>query len=118
MSIGHRIKELRTARAWTLEELSERSGVDIGTISALERRNSQKSQYFPAIANAFGLTVDQLGELLMAPSTDLEANTIGRKLQRDKWLQEGESILLSLNSVQRAQMVANMRSFKPYLDRN
>jgi transcriptional regulator with XRE-family HTH domain len=57
---GHRIKELRTDRGFTLEKLSELSGVDIGTISALEVRNSSRSKYFPPLAEALGVSLDVL----------------------------------------------------------
>ncbi len=45
---------------WTLEQLSERSGVDVGTISALENRDSKRTQYASTIARAFGLTAEAL----------------------------------------------------------
>lgn len=60
MGLGKEIRRQRTLRGWTLEKLSERSGVDIGTISALEKRDSTKSKYARALASAFGLSVDEL----------------------------------------------------------
>lgn len=60
MALGKRIRQEREARGWTLERLSEASEVDIGTISALEVRDSQRSKYSRQIARAFGLTVEQL----------------------------------------------------------
>lgn len=36
--------------------------VDVGTISALEVRDSSRSQFFPQIAKAFGLTLEQLAD--------------------------------------------------------
>lgn len=44
----------------TLEQLSDASGVDVGTISALENRDSAKTKYAVAIAEAMGITVEQL----------------------------------------------------------
>lgn len=44
----------------TLEYVSEKSGVDIGTISALENRDSSRSKFFPAIAKGLGMTFDEL----------------------------------------------------------
>jgi phage repressor protein C with HTH and peptisase S24 domain len=61
MGLGKTIREARTAKGWTLEQLEEKSGVAAGTISALENRDSSRSQYFPALAKALGLTVEQLG---------------------------------------------------------
>lgn len=60
MGLGKQIRHYRTARALTLDALAERSGVDVGTISALEMRDSQRSKFAVAIARALGLTVDQL----------------------------------------------------------
>lgn len=60
MSLGKRIRFYREKARWRLEDLSARSGVDGGTINALEMRNSKRSNYTPAIAAAFGLTVEQL----------------------------------------------------------
>lgn len=60
MSTGSQIRKYRKMLKWTLERLSEASGVETGTISALENRNSQRSEKFPSIAKAFGLTVEQL----------------------------------------------------------
>lgn len=60
MALGSEIRKQRTMRQWTLEDLSERSGVDVGTISALEIRDSTRSKYAVAIAGALGMSVDQL----------------------------------------------------------
>ena len=45
---------------FTLAQLSEMSGVDVGTISALEIRDSSRSKYFSPLAKAMGLSVEQL----------------------------------------------------------
>ena len=60
MGLGKTIKAHRLARGWTLEKLEELSGVAAGTIHALEARDSSRSQYFPPIARAMGLTVEEL----------------------------------------------------------
>lgn len=60
MTLGERISYYRRKAGWTLEQLSDRCGVDVGTISALENRRSLRSKYAVAIANAFGLSADQL----------------------------------------------------------
>jgi len=60
MGLGDRIRHYRKKVGWTLEKLSELSEVDVGTISALEKRGSKRSQYAVPIASAFGLTVNQL----------------------------------------------------------
>ena len=62
MSIGKQIKHYRTKLNWKQDTLADLSGVASGTISALEIRDSARSEFFPAIARAFGLTVEQLAD--------------------------------------------------------
>lgn len=60
MALGSRIRHYREKSKLTLEQLSERSGVDVGTISALENRDSSRSKYATAIAQGLGMTVEML----------------------------------------------------------
>lgn len=60
MALGKQVKKYREKLNLTLEALSDRSGVDIGTISALENRDSKRSEKGPALAKGLGLTLDQL----------------------------------------------------------
>lgn len=60
MALGKNIRQMRLARGWDLAALSERSGVDVGTISALEMRDSKRSQFVAHFAEAFGVTLSQL----------------------------------------------------------
>lgn len=60
MGLGKEIRRQRLAKGWTLEKLEEESGVAVGTISAIETRDSMRSQYFPQLARALGMTVEQL----------------------------------------------------------
>lgn len=60
MALGARVRFYREYRRWTLEDLAERSGVDVGTISALENRNSKRSNFAQPLAGAFGLSIEQL----------------------------------------------------------
>lgn len=60
MSLGKNIRARREALGWTLEDLADRSGVELGTISALEVRGSTRSKFAGALAAALGVTVDQL----------------------------------------------------------
>lgn len=60
MALGKNIKRMRAQLGWTLEQLSERSGVEVGTISALEVRDSKRSQFGTAIAKAFGVSIESL----------------------------------------------------------
>lgn len=60
MALGSRIRFYRQKLHWTLEQLSELSGVEVGTISALEKRDSKRSEFGGRIAKAFGMTLDEL----------------------------------------------------------
>src|SRR5690606_19344030 len=60
MALGKNIRMLRELRGYTLERLSELSGVDVGTISALEVRDSARSKYAPAIARALNVSLEEL----------------------------------------------------------
>lgn len=62
MAIGKQIKLYRGRLGWKLKELSELSGVEVGTISALEIRDSKKSDFFLPLAAAMGLTLEQLAD--------------------------------------------------------
>lgn len=68
MALGARIRHYREKSGLTLDQLSERSGVDVGTISALENRDSSRSKFASAIAAAFGMSM----EMLEDPARDLD----------------------------------------------
>ncbi len=121
-------------RGWTLEELSDASGVDVGTIGALEVRDSKRSEKFPAIAKALGLTLEQLADETYTPPPVKQIkyppnegqspplarqHTVrmipDRRAAHDKWTAEALEIMLSLDVGQRQGMVAKMREFKHFL---
>lgn len=60
MALGARLKHFRTKAGFTLEQLSERSGVDVGTISALENRDSTRSKYAKDLARGLNLPLESL----------------------------------------------------------
>lgn len=60
MALGKQIQKHRKDKGWTLEQLSEASGVAVGTIGALEVRDSERSKYAAQLAKALGMTVEQL----------------------------------------------------------
>jgi phage repressor protein C with HTH and peptisase S24 domain len=60
MALGKQIKKYRKQKGWDQKTLSFRSGVEVGTISALEVRDSAWSRHAAAIAKALGLTIEQL----------------------------------------------------------
>lgn len=71
MALGKNVRALRLARGWELEDLSKRSGVKVGTISAIELRNSVRSQFAPQLAEAFGIPLERL----IADTEPLELTT-------------------------------------------
>lgn len=62
MSLGSQVRKYRLQLGLTLEELEKRSGVARGTISALENRGSNKSEYARQLATALGLSLEQLAD--------------------------------------------------------
>ena len=61
ISIGKRIKELRTAKGWTQAILAEYSGVEPSNISHIERAATKLSlPTLVNIANALGVTLDEI----------------------------------------------------------
>lgn len=62
MGYGSRLRKYRKQADLKLAELSALADVDVGTISALEQRDSSRSEYFPQLARALGLTLEQLAD--------------------------------------------------------
>lgn len=60
VSLGSQIRHYREGLGLTLEALSERSDVEVGTINALENRGSNRSQFASQLANALGLSLEEL----------------------------------------------------------
>lgn len=85
MAIGKNIRFHRKVRlGWTLERLESESGVDRGTISALEVRDSSKSDHFGKIAQGLGLTIEQLS---IAPEDwDLTSISANNKNNNDEFV--------------------------------
>jgi len=80
--MGKRIRHFREKAGLKLQQLASLSGVDTGTISALEIRDSARSQYFPTLAAAFGMTVEQLAD----PTYDPDLLVVHDK--REGWAHE------------------------------
>jgi transcriptional regulator with XRE-family HTH domain len=68
MALGSKIRRHRLERGLTLDQLAELSGVDTGTISALELRDSSRSKYAQDLARALGMTMDALMSDAPGPS--------------------------------------------------
>jgi len=68
LNLGERVRQLRQARSWTLEEAARRAGLARSTLSKIE--NAQMSPTFDAVQKlARGLGVD-VPQLFTAPVTD------------------------------------------------
>ena len=73
INLGQRVKELRTSGAWSLDELSKRSGISRAAISKIER--NQMSPTFDSMKKlSFGLAID-INMLFTAAGE----NTMGRR---------------------------------------
>lgn len=141
MAVGKQIKHYREKAGWKLKELSARCDVDVGTISALEIRDSARSEFFQGIAKAFGLTLEQLADetadydlahlaknklpirypigkdaslVNKAVPTDQRQPSKSPKAQ-DIWTIEAIEILSQLDDGQKQAMVSKMREFLQYL---
>lgn len=92
MALGKNIRRYRESLGLTLEHLSERSGVDVGTISALENRDSKRSQFATAIARALGMSTEQLesGQAAHPHEARLLADTEGVENKRKPQLFEDQ----------------------------
>lgn len=80
MTLGSRVRAWRTNYGWTLDELSALSGVERGTIGAMELRESKRSDYTAQLAKAFGISVDELLDPSIPPSNRLGGQTAGERL--------------------------------------
>ena len=60
MALGANVKAFRANREWDQPTLSEKAKVDIGTISALETRDSARSKFTAQLAVAFGVSIEEL----------------------------------------------------------
>ena len=68
LNLGERVRQLRQARDWTLEEAARRAGLARSTLSKIE--NAQMSPTFDAVQKlAHGLGID-VPQLFTAPVTD------------------------------------------------
>lgn len=77
VSIGNRIKELRTAKGWTQATLAEKSDVEPSNISHIERAATKLSlPTLVNIANALGVTLDEIAYGSLIKSTHISVNII------------------------------------------
>ena len=77
VSIGNRIKELRTAKGWTQAKLAEKSGVEPSNISHIERAATKLSlPTMVNIANALDVTLDEIVYGSLVKSTHVSVKMI------------------------------------------
>jgi transcriptional regulator with XRE-family HTH domain len=57
---GGRVRQLRLARDWSMDELGERAGCSANTINLIEHNSTRQSRFLPRIATALGTTVEWL----------------------------------------------------------
>ena len=77
ISIGNRIKEIRTAKGWTQAKLAEASGVEPSNISHIERAATKLSlPTLVNIANALGVTLDEIAFGSVIKSTHISVKMI------------------------------------------
>lgn len=75
LRLGERLKEIRLANQWTLEDVSQRTGLARSTLSKIE--NDQISPTFTAVQKLIsGLDID-LPQLLSPPRS--QSRTLGRR---------------------------------------
>ena len=77
ISIGNRIKEIRTAKGWTQAKLAEASGVEPSNISHIERAATKLSlPTLVNIANVLGVTLDEIAFGSVIKSTHISVKMI------------------------------------------
>lgn len=84
-SIGDKVKALRSARGWTLKELSDSTGISVSHLNAIEHatRPNPSFQYIARIAAAFEVpltTFDQLGTDASGSAQNTSADLASRFL--------------------------------------
>jgi len=73
--VRRRLRELRTERGLTLQQVAERSSIDVSTLSRLEAGKRRLAlDHIPALANALGASADEL----LGPSPPQDPRVRGR----------------------------------------
>ena len=78
--VRRRLRELRTARGLTLEQVSGRANIDVSTLSRLESGKRRLAlDHIPALASALGVSADEL--LGAPPAQDPRIRSRPRRFQ-------------------------------------
>ncbi len=96
MSLGEKLKELRTGKGFTQEQLEELSGVSQGTISGLENERQERTSYenMRKLADALGVSVNVF--LLAAGLMDEESQPGPHLSEEDRRILELGRQMLTL----------------------
>lgn len=78
---GKKLRALREQKGLTLNQLSDLCGVDTGTISAIELRDSSRSKYLVPIAKALGTTLEALSS---ADQHEKQATSTGNTVEKQR----------------------------------
>lgn len=80
--IGERIREFRKSKGWTQAVLAEKSGVEPSNVSHIERAATKVSlPTLICIANALGVTLDELVYSNLSKSSHITAKIINELLE-------------------------------------
>ncbi len=82
MNFGEQLKEIRTAKGLTQNDLSEKSGIALRTVQRMERNEGKPSLYsMNAIGEALGVNLT----LLYAPDDETEKRNIMESTDQQLW---------------------------------
>lgn len=82
MNFGEQLKEIRTSKGLTQNELSEKSGIALRTVQRMERNEGKPSLYsMNAIGEALGVNLT----LLYAPDDETENRNIMESTDQQLW---------------------------------
>ncbi len=82
MNFGEQLKEIRTSKGYTQNELSEKSGVALRTVQRMERNEVKPSLYsMNAIGEVLGVNL----ALLYAPDIETENRNIMESTDKQLW---------------------------------
>jgi transcriptional regulator with XRE-family HTH domain len=79
--LGHRVRELRARKGWTLDQLAQEAGVSKGFLSAVENNHNQPSgRVLLGLAQALGASVDYLVQGDSASATDADGASVNPRV--------------------------------------
>ena len=82
MNFGEQLKEIRSSKGFTQNELSEKSGIALRTVQRMERNEGKPSLYsLNAIGEALGVNLT----LLYAPDDETEKRNIMESTDQQLW---------------------------------